>query len=582
MSFSTAISGIHAANKRLEVAGNNIANAGTIGFKSSRAQFSALYSATHLGSGRHPVGDGVRLGAVQQNFNQGESMTTSGNPLDMRIQGNGFFVVSDRGALAYTRAGAFIKDAQDFVTDSEGGRLQGYAANEKGEIMRGIRADLHIDTSNIAPRATTRVAENINLDTSLASLAQLPVFDPADPATYTRMTGRTIQDAGAPPLPPTDHELKQYLVKTDDRQWSMYVLVDGRNPADPASVTPLHVNLEQRPDGSLQYSGNNQHIRRVSDTEFSLHGWRPAKEVNGAWMANGFANGGAVSLPLTDGSASVLDPVDAVMLRPVPAFNSSDLRTYSSMFGNAIFDSQGNQHEIKQYFVKDGPNSWRVHVLVDNRNPQRPDSTEPLNATILFNTDGSVRALTGSPGMISNGVDGLQIEGWVPAMPRKSGTGREQWVSNGAAGSDAGITIDFSNLRQHNAPTTRSSQQVDGHAAGQLNTISVGGDGILQAGFTNGMSRNIGQVMLASFANIHGLQPRSDTRWVESPDSGVADYQTPGVGTFGSLVGGSLEGSNVTLADELIALIQAQTAYQANSKAISTQVTLMQTLMQSV
>ncbi|NVL47499.1 flagellar hook-basal body complex protein, partial [Pseudomonas syringae pv. actinidiae] len=93
MSFNTAISGINAANKRLEVAGNNIANSGTVGFKSSRAQFSALYSSAQLGSGRNAIGDGVRLAATQQNFNQGDSMTTSGNPLDMRIQGNGFFVV---------------------------------------------------------------------------------------------------------------------------------------------------------------------------------------------------------------------------------------------------------------------------------------------------------------------------------------------------------------------------------------------------------------------------------------------------------------------------------------------------------
>lgn len=96
------------------------------------------------------------------------------------------------------------------------------------------------------------------------------------------------------------------------------------------------------------------------------------------------------------------------------------------------------------------------------------------------------------------------------------------------------------------------------------------------------MSKRIAQVMLASFANPHGLQPRSDTRWAESPDSGVADYQLPGERTFGSVVGGSLEGSNVILADELVALIQAQTACQADSKAISTEVNLMQTLIQSV
>ena len=109
----------------------------------------------------------------------------------------------------------------------------------------------------------------------------------------------------------------------------------------------------------------------------------------------------------------------------------------------------------------------------------------------------------------------------------------------------------------------------------------MGRDGVLRAGFTNGLTRDIGQVMLASFANLQGLQPQSDTRWGETRASGPANFDEPGVGTLGVIIGQSLEGSNVTRADELIELIQAQTAYQANSKAISTEVTLMQTLIQS-
>ncbi|WP_137983395.1 flagellar hook-basal body complex protein, partial [Pseudomonas viridiflava] len=398
MSFNTAISGIHAANKRLEVAGNNIANVGTLGFKSSRAQFSALYASAQLGAGQHAVGDGVRLASVQQNFNQGETVISSGNALDMRIQGNGFFVVSDQGSLAYTRAGAFLKDAANFVVDSDGGRLQGYAANDKGEIASGIRTDLQIDTSNVGARATTTVAETINLDASLPSLARLPTFDPDDPATYTRVATRTIQDVGITPVPAADHELKQYFVKTEANQWSMYVLVDGRNPVDPDSVAPLQVSLELKPDGSLSYSGNDQHLSKVSDTEFALQGWVPAAQVNGAWAANGSLNGGAVSLPLNDAGASLLDPGDTVMHRPVPDFNPADLNTYSRMFGNQIFDSQGNTHELKQYFVKDGTNSWRMHALIDDRNPQNSASTTPLTANIVFDSHGAVASLTGSPG----------------------------------------------------------------------------------------------------------------------------------------------------------------------------------------
>ncbi|MCF5744430.1 MULTISPECIES: flagellar hook-basal body complex protein [Pseudomonas syringae group] len=581
MSFNTAISGIHAANKRLEVAGNNIANVGTLGFKSSRAQFSALYSSAQLGNGNNAVGDGVRLAAVQQNFNQGETVISSGNALDMRIQGNGFFVVSDQGSLAYTRAGAFLKDAANFVVDSDGGRLQGYAANDKGEIISGIRTDLQIDTSNVAARATTRVSENINLDSSLPSLSRLPVFDPANPATYTRVAGRTIQDVGIVPVQAADHELKQYFVKTEDNQWTMHVLVDGRNPLDPDSVTPLQVRVELKPDGSLSYSDNNQHIRKISDTEFALQDWVPARQVNGVWMASGSLNGGTVSLPLEEAGVSVLDPADSVMSRSVPDFDASDLNTYSRMFGNQIFDSQGNMHELKQYFVKDGTNSWRMHVLIDDRNPQQPESKAPLTANIVFDTHGSVVSLTGSTGLDSSKGNLLQLTGWSPAMVASPGTEREHWVPNGAAGSANGMTIDFTNLLQHNAASSRSSAYVDGHSAGELKSLDVGRDGILRAGFTNGMNKDIGQVMLASFANPHGLQPRSDTRWAATADSGVADYDVPGIGTLGSIISGGLEGSNVVLADELIALIQAQTAYQANSKAISTEVTLMQTLIQS-
>ncbi|RMS25853.1 Flagellar hook protein FlgE, partial [Pseudomonas coronafaciens pv. garcae] len=421
MSFNTAISGIHAANKRLEVAGNNIANVGTLGFKSSRAQFSALYSSAQLGNGNNAVGDGVRLAAVQQNFNQGETVISSGNALDMRIQGNGFFVVSDQGSLAYTRAGAFLKDAANFVVDSDGGRLQGYAANDKGEIISGIRTDLQIDTSNVAARATTRVSENINLDSSLPSLSRLPVFDPANPATYTRVAGRTIQDVGIVPVQAADHELKQYFVKTEDNQWTMHVLVDGRNPLDPDSVTPLQVRVELKPDGSLSYSDNNQHIRKISDTEFALQDWVPARQVNGVWMASGSLNGGTVSLPLEEAGVSVLDPTDSVMSRSVPDFDASDLNTYSRMFGNQIFDSQGNMHELKQYFVKDGTNSWRMHVLIDDRNPQQPESKAPLTANIVFDTHGSVVSLTGSTGLDSSKGNLLQLTGWSPAMVASPG-----------------------------------------------------------------------------------------------------------------------------------------------------------------
>ena len=98
MSFNIGLSGLYAANKQLDVTGNNIANVATTGFKSSRAEFADVYSATRLGSGSKTVGNGVRLADVAQQFGQGD-INNTGNVLDMGIQGQGFFVLSDNGSL---------------------------------------------------------------------------------------------------------------------------------------------------------------------------------------------------------------------------------------------------------------------------------------------------------------------------------------------------------------------------------------------------------------------------------------------------------------------------------------------------
>lgn len=598
MSFNIALGGLRAAHKRLEVAGNNIANVGTVGFKSSRAEFSALYSSARLGSGRDAVGDGVRLANVSQNFNAGDVFSSQGHPLDMRIQGNGFFVVSDRGSVGYTRAGAFVKDANDFIVDSHGRRLQGYGANSQGDIAAGVRTDLKIDTSNLAPKATSEIGQVINLGSATPSLATLPLFNPADPSTYTKVITRTIQDAGVaavpavtgaggavvtparPAVPPADHELKQYFVKTADDQWNVYVTVDGLSPTDPASHTPLQWSMVKRPDGTLVYTGGSQHIKKLSDTEFSLTRWVPAQQQGGVWKPGPAASGGPVSLPLSDGGVNGVDERDPVMDRPVPLFRPADAESYSTVFSSRIFDSQGNEHELKQYFVKDGVNSWQMHLLINDRNPMDAQRTEPYTASFLFNADGTVSSMAGGSGLELDNQT-LTLKGWVPSRLVDAGKSTARWITNGAVANPEGIRIDMSRLSQHNAETARSSLQVDGHSPGLLSGMSIDASGTIRASFSNGLYRNIGQVMLAQFANEQGLQPQSDSRWTETIESGAAVYGTPGAGSLGSIIEQSLEGSNVKLTEELIELIQAQTAYQANSKVISTEGTLMQTIIQA-
>lgn len=164
MPFDTALSGIRAAASDLSVTGNNIANASTTGFKSSRAEFGDLYATSVLGAGSNPIGSGVRLQDVAQQFTQGNIAFTE-NEMDMAVNGNGFFVVRDNGEQFYSRAGSFSVDKNGYIANNSGAKLQGFPADNTGKIS-GLQGDLQIETSNLSPRSTSRVDSRLNLDSA--------------------------------------------------------------------------------------------------------------------------------------------------------------------------------------------------------------------------------------------------------------------------------------------------------------------------------------------------------------------------------------------------------------------------------
>ncbi|MBX2858017.1 MAG: flagellar hook-basal body complex protein [Cellvibrionaceae bacterium] len=164
MPFQSALSGIRAASSDLSVTGNNIANASTTGFKASRVEFGDVYATSVSGAGSTAIGSGVQIQAVAQRFTQGNVSFTE-NELDLAINGNGFFVMDKDGESLYTRAGTFGLDADGFVVNNTGARLQGFSADEAGNLS-GVRSDVQIETNNLAPRQTTLVASVLNLDST--------------------------------------------------------------------------------------------------------------------------------------------------------------------------------------------------------------------------------------------------------------------------------------------------------------------------------------------------------------------------------------------------------------------------------
>ena len=170
MSFNIGLSGIRSASTDLEVTGNNVANASTTGFKQSRAEFGDVYTNTLLGSGSAPVGSGVMVENIRQQFSQG-NISGTGNALDMAVDGNGFFIIEDRGTVSYTRAGLFGLDKEGYVVANNGGRVQGFDANDEG-VVSGVLGDIQIQSGNQAPALTSSVATRLNLDAGEEVLQQ--------------------------------------------------------------------------------------------------------------------------------------------------------------------------------------------------------------------------------------------------------------------------------------------------------------------------------------------------------------------------------------------------------------------------
>ncbi|MDF3874037.1 flagellar hook protein FlgE [Pseudomonas putida] len=430
MSFNIGLSGLNAASTSLNTTGNNIANVGTTGFKSARAEFGDMYAnSLFLGSGRYKVGSGVSTQAISQQFTQG-NVTTTGASLDLAINGNGFFITSNNGSNSYTRAGAFGTDSSGNIVDANGNRLQGYGVNADGDLVSGVLTDLTVSTAAVSPKATSNLTETVNLNSSDTVPSESP-------------------------------------------------------------------------------------------------------------------------------------------------FDASNSKSYNYTFATDVYDSQGNKHSLNQYFVKTDTNAWSMYVTVDGVNPADPSSTEPYSADLSFSSAGALVGSTSDDFTVGS-LGKLTLTNWVPASQNADG----DMVANGASPASGGMLLDVVATTQYNTTSAQTAKVVDGYAPGSLSSLSIDADGYLFGTYSNGQSKVIGQVALANFANMQGLTPSGSTSWKESYASGVPVVGAPNSGVMGDITAGALEDSNVDLTSELVNLIKAQTNYQANAKTISTESTLMQTILQ--
>ena len=232
MSFQQALSGLNAAAKNLDVIGHNIANSGTAGFKSSRTEFAeAMASAAGSASGQ-TVGIGVDVGAVSQQFKQG-NINATGNNLDVAINGDGFFVLRQPdGSMAYSRAGNFQLDKQGNLVTIARDQVMGYPVDPAtGKVQTGVQpVPMSFPSGQpIAARATAKVEVDLNLDARAHNAVGDPTATPPIPATprATYGTSLTVYDSQGIGTP-----MSMYFEKNGANSWDVY---DGLGDA---SATP--------------------------------------------------------------------------------------------------------------------------------------------------------------------------------------------------------------------------------------------------------------------------------------------------------------------------------------------------------
>ncbi|MCA3181929.1 MAG: flagellar hook protein FlgE [Burkholderiales bacterium] len=242
MSFQHGLSGLSAAAKNLDVIGNNVANANTVGAKSSRAEFADLYANSLTGLSAATTGIGVAVSGVAQQFTQGDIVATQ-NPLDMAINGRGFFRVSQEGVTQYTRNGQFRMDKDGYIVTAQGARLTGYQIDATGVVSNGTPTDLRISTADISPRATASARAQLNLDARDTPITA--PFNSASPTTYHSAMSMSVYDSLG-----RDHQVTLFYRKTAGNSWEVRASADGTDiPGVAATLNFSSAGLGTSPTG---------------------------------------------------------------------------------------------------------------------------------------------------------------------------------------------------------------------------------------------------------------------------------------------------------------------------------------------
>lgn len=537
MSFQQGLSGLNSSAKQLDVIGNNVANASTVGFKQSQAQFADMFAVSLAGGSAVQIGTGTKVAAVAQQFTQG-NITNTNNSMDIAISGQGFFrMIDQNGAILYSRNGQFQVDKNGYIVNNQGHQVSGYLPNAAGVISTAQPASLQISAADLVPKQTSNLAAGgvpIGVGLNLDSRAAFPTG-----LTQAKVVGSAV--AG--------------LTITTGTNDALTGTVDGTAFAVtiPGAVAPgLAYASAEALAAAVQTAVNANAAMITAGKSVTV-----TADASGilTMTSNSAGPASAMLAPAGSALATLFGAAPVTTLAGTGTFNPLDPTTYNNSTSLTVYDSLGASHVASLYFQKTAANTWNAYLTVDGA--MLPAAGTALT-TLTFDTLG-------------------QLTGPAAVPPLALGqVASSSFTPTGAAAQT--LTFDFTQSSQYGGNFGVNSLTQDGYTSGRLNGFSTSSDGTILGRYSNGQSRAMGQMLLANFTNPQGMQPVGNNEWVETSNSGGPLVGVPGSASLGLLQSSAVEDSNVDLTAELVNMITAQRVYQANAQTIKTQDQVLQTL----
>lgn len=605
-SLFSGVAGLRTHQTKMDVIGNNIANVNTTGYKSQSVTFRDLmYQTTQSASGANAetgtgginarqIGLGVTTGAINTAIAQQGSAQTTNNPFDIMISGDNFFVVSNGSENFFTRDGSFYVDgAGNLAMTSTGYTVMGWQVDpETGEPKPDTVTALQIMNDQVktydpdgtsAGRVTGIVDRNDkNVKTAAGRIMNFEFYDNAGYLYTAKFSFHATKNNGS------------YYVVLDDIKDSTGASLPDDVKGNMSFGTTMEV------DTAIQYTPKNGAATMAGEVEFSGTGVTTAKVAFDTEIGQGAINATLLNEVYgidnttagtftkikfdKDGGLTILEPsvqktyyppkTGVTVKTTVTKIDIPDGKGGVVSIANPVFDQATAVPDTGTFTAENLLNLYGLSV------------TDDQVKEIMLNNDGSITVTKKNV----NNAASLEFNPGTGKFISVGGNG-QGLITLGLAAADGqrfkDITLDFStcsNVNNNGSSTVSAAKGTSGgleagRPRGEMISISVDQSGVITAAYDNGMSRCLGQIATAVFANPSGLEKAGDNLYKASNNSG--EFNGTGVdvtASGGKMQSGVLEMSNVDLSQEFTEMITTQRGFQANSRIITVSDTMLEEL----